>query len=67
MDSVPGHAQGGFASAASGAVHSAFSPPGSDNLEGLLGTGLPGPARRERITILSAMVQRFDRDARARG
>ena len=47
VDSLPGHAGGGFArAAASGAVHSMFSPPGSNNLEGMLGTGnylvLPG-------------------------
>ena len=51
MDGIPGHAQGGFAAAASsGAVHSVFSPPGSNNLEGMLGTGsylvLPGETRR---------------------
>jgi len=69
VDSIPGHAQGGFASAAgSGAVHSAFSPPGSNNLEGMLGTGsyliLPGESD---ITIVRVMVQRFDRDAEATG
>ena len=47
VDSIPGHDAGGFAkAAASGAVHSAFSPPGSNDLEGMLGTGeyhiLPG-------------------------
>jgi UPF0755 protein len=69
VDSIPGHAQGGFASAAgSGAVRSLFSPPGSDNLEGMLGTGsyliLPGESD---ITIVRDMVQRFDRDAQAAG
>ena len=69
VDSIPGHAQGGFASAArSGAVHSTFSPPGSNNLEGMLGTGsyliLPGESD---ITIVRDMVQRFDRDAQATG
>ena len=46
----PGHSGGEFAkTAASGAVHSMFSPPGSNNLEGMLGTGnylvLPGRDR----------------------
>ena len=47
VDSLPGHAAGEFAkAAASGAVHSTFSPPGSNNLEGMLGTGhLPRPPR----------------------
>ncbi len=65
VDSLPGHAGGGFEkTAASGAVHSVFSPPGSDNLEGMLGTGnylvLPGESD---TTILTDMVQRFDHDA----
>ena len=69
VDSLPGHAPGAFAAAArSGVVHSAFSPPGSDNLEGMLGTGsyliLPGESD---TTILRVMVQRFDRDAQATG
>ncbi len=69
VDSLPGHAQGGFSTAAaSGAVHSAFSPPGSNDLEGMLGTGsyliLPGESD---ITIVRAMVQRFDQDAQAAG
>ncbi len=69
VDGIPGHAQGGFAAAAnSGAVHSVFSPPGSNNLEGMLGTGsylvLPGEADG---TIVRDMVQRFDHDAEAAG
>ncbi len=69
VDSLPGHAGGGFEkTAASGAVHSVFSPPGSDNLEGLLGTGnylvLPGESD---TTILTDMVQRFDHDAQGAG
>ena len=69
VDSIPGHAQGGFAAAArSGAVHSVFSPPGSNNLEGMLGTGsylvLPGETD---VTILHDMVERFDRDAQTAG
>ena len=48
VDDLPGHSSGSFAKvAASGVVHSVFSPAGSDNLEGLLGTGeLPGPRGR---------------------
>ncbi|HXY28279.1 MAG TPA: endolytic transglycosylase MltG, partial [Acidimicrobiales bacterium] len=69
VDSVPGHSDGAFEKvASSGVVHSAFSPPGSDNLEGLLGTGaylvLPGESDQ---TLLTEMVQRFDRDAQAVG
>jgi UPF0755 protein len=69
VDAIPGHTQGGFASAAgSGAVHSVFSPPGSNNLEGMLGTGtyniLPGETD---VTIVRDMVQRFDRAAQAAG
>jgi UPF0755 protein len=69
VDSLPGHAEGGFASAAgSGAVHSVFSPPGSNDLEGMLGTGsyliLPGEGD---VTIVRDMVQRFDHDSGATG
>ena len=69
VDSVPDHAEGGFRTAASsGAVHSAFSPSGSNDLEGMLGTGtyliLPGESD---ITIVRDMVQRFDHDAEAAG
>jgi UPF0755 protein len=69
VDSVPGHSEGGFeAVAKSGSVHSVFSPPGSNDLEGMLGTGqyliLP---REGDLTILRDMVQRFDRDAQAEG
>ena len=69
VDSLPGHATGGFASAAgSGAVHSVFSPPGSNDLEGMLGTGsyliLPGESD---VTIVRDMVQRFDHDSASAG
>ncbi len=69
VDSLPGHAPGGFAkAAASGAVHSAFSPAGSNDLEGMLGTGqyliLPGESDQ---SIVQDMVQRFDHDATAAG
>lgn len=66
---VPGHTTASFTkTAASGAVRSAFSPPGDDNLEGLLGTGtyviLPGESDTQ---LLRAMVGRFDRQATAAG
>ena len=69
VDSLPGHERGGFqAAAASGAVHSIFSPPGSNNLEGMLGTGnylvLPGESD---LTLVREMVTRFDHDATAAG
>ena len=69
VDSLPGHVGGGFEkTAASGAVHSMFSPPGSNNLEGMLGTGdyliLPGESD---TTIVTDMVHRFDQDAQAAG
>ena len=69
VDGLPGHTGGGFEKTAnSGAVHSVFSPPGSDNLEGMLGTGnyliLPNESD---TTILTDMVQRFDHDAQAAG
>jgi UPF0755 protein len=69
VDSLPGHSGGGFEkTAAGGAVHSVFSPPGSDNLEGMLGTGtyfvLPGESD---TTLLTDMVQRFDHDAQGAG
>jgi peptidoglycan lytic transglycosylase G len=66
---APGHTPASFEKvAASGAVHSAFSPAGSNDLEGMLGTGeylvLPGESD---LTVLEDMVQRFDRDAEAAG
>ncbi len=69
VDSVPGHAQGGFAKAeASGAVHSTITATDPDNLEGMLGTGtylvLPGESD---TAILTDMVQRFDHDVAAAG
>ncbi len=69
VDSLPGHAPGGFQkTASSGAVHSVFSPPGSNNLEGMLGTGnylvLPGEPD---LSILQKMVTRFDSQATAVG
>jgi UPF0755 protein len=69
VDGLPGHASGGFARvAASGAVHSEFSPAGSNDLEGMLGTGtylvLPGESD---TTLLTDMVHRFDGQAEAAG
>ncbi|HEY6472897.1 MAG TPA: endolytic transglycosylase MltG [Acidimicrobiales bacterium] len=66
---IPGHTPATFEKAASsGAVHSVFSPPGSNNLEGLLGTGeyliLPGESD---LTIVKDMVTRFDGDATKAG
>lgn len=69
VDDLAGHSSGGFAHvAASGVVHSVFSPAGSDNLEGMLGTGtylvLPGESD---TAVLTAMVHRFDTQATAAG
>ena len=54
--------------AASGVVHSTFSPSGSNDLEGLLGTGLylalPGESD---ATLLQAMVTRFEQQAATAG
>lgn len=66
---LPGHSVGSFTKAIhSGAVRSPFSPPGSDNLEGLVGSGtyqvLPGESDR---TLLERMVQRFDAQAAEAG
>ena len=61
--------RGGFAKvAASGVVHSIFSPAGSDNLEGLLGTGtyLVAPGESD-TAILTAMVHQFDTQATKAG
>jgi UPF0755 protein len=69
VDDLPGHSSGQFARvAASGVVHSTFSPPGSNNLEGMLGTGeyLVPPGETD-ATLLTAMVHRFDTQATAAG
>ena len=66
---VPGHTEASFEKAASsGAVHSAFSPPGSNNLEGMLGTGtyLVVPGETD-LTLVQQMVTRFDAQATAAG
>ena len=62
VDGLPGHASGAFTRVAgSGAVRSEFSPAGSDDLEGMLGTGtylvLPGESD---TTLLTDMVRRFE-------
>lgn len=66
---LPGRTGPAFATlAASGAVKSPWSPPGSDNLEGLLGVGtylvLPGETDRQ---LLTDMVQQFDAVAAGAG
>jgi UPF0755 protein len=69
VDGLPRHASGAFAKAASsGAVRSEFSLAGSDNLEGMLGTGtyLDVPGESD-TTLLTAMVRRFDAQASAAG
>jgi UPF0755 protein len=67
VDSLPGHSGESFAKvAASGAVHSSIVAPDPNNLEGMLGVGiylvLPGESD---TTILTAMVQRFDKEVQA--
>jgi UPF0755 protein len=69
VSAIPGHTAANFEKAASsGAVHSIFSAPGSDNLEGMLGIGpyliLPGETD---LTIVQDMVTRFDRYAQGAG
>jgi len=69
VDSLPNHAPGGFqAVASSGAVRSTFSPAGSNDLEGMLGTGtyLVFPGESD-LTVLRQMVQRFDQNAAEAG
>jgi UPF0755 protein len=69
VSAIPGHTATNFEkTASSGAVHSIFSPPGSDDLEGMLGIGryliLPGETD---LTIVQDMVTRFDRYAQGAG
>jgi UPF0755 protein len=69
VDVLPGHEGTSFAKvAASGVVRSTFSPAGSDDLEGLIGTGnylvVPGETDAQ---VLGQMVTRFDRQATAAG
>lgn len=65
----PGHTASGFLAAAkSGQVHSAYQPPGSNNLEGLLfpATYQVAPDRSD-ADLLRLMVGRFDRAGPAAG
>ena len=69
VSAIPGHTATSFERvASSGAVHSMFSPPGSNDLEGLFGVGqyliLPGESDQ---TIVQDMVTRFDHDAQGVG
>jgi UPF0755 protein len=69
VDDLPGHQNSSFAkTAASGVVRSSFSPVGSDDLEGLLGTGnyivVPGETDTE---VLTQMVTRFEQQAAQAG
>jgi UPF0755 protein len=69
VDGLPGHASGSFTRvAASGVVQSTLAAAGSDNLEGLLGTGtyLVRPGESD-ATLLAAMVQRLEQQATAAG
>jgi len=69
VDDIPGlHGSDFLALAKSGAVASPLQPAGVTSLEGLLGTGIyqvvPGETDRQ---LLTAMVDRFDRQALAAG
>jgi UPF0755 protein len=69
VGSLPGHSASSFTQVAvSGAVHSFYTPVGSDDLEGVLGTGtytvLPGESD---ATILYDMVLRFNDQAQQAG
>lgn len=62
---LPGHSKAGFlAVAGGGTVHSPWQPAGVTSLDGLLGTGryviLPGESDTQ---LLTAMIDRFDREA----
>ncbi|HEX3795987.1 MAG TPA: endolytic transglycosylase MltG [Acidimicrobiales bacterium] len=69
VGSLPGHNAASFArTAASGAIHSFYTPIGSDDLEGVLGTGtydvMPGESDE---AILRAMVVQFSAQAQEAG
>ncbi len=69
VDQLPGFGQSSFETVAkSGEVTSPYQPPGTTNLEGLLGTGtyvvLPGETDRQ---LLQDMVDRFDTQATSAG
>jgi UPF0755 protein len=62
---LPGHSASAFSSlVTTGAVRSPWQPPGSTNLDGLLGAGtyivLPGETDK---TLLEQMIERFDTEA----
>jgi UPF0755 protein len=66
---LPGHDAATFANLANGGtVRSPWQPTGSDNLDGLLGTGVyevvPGETDSQ---LLTAMIDRFDADANSLG
>jgi UPF0755 protein len=62
---LPGHSKRAFkALATGGAVHSPWQPPGSTNLDGLLGAGVYRVVPGETDTqLLTAMINRFDTEA----
>jgi UPF0755 protein len=69
VDALPGHGTESFDKVAnSGAVHSKFSPAGSNDLEGMLGSGvyavLPGETD---AALLTELVNHFDAQATAAG
>ena len=69
VDALPGHGSASFAQvAASGTVRSSFLPAGTDNVEGLLGSGnyLVVPGETD-TSLLRTMVQRFESQAAAAG
>ncbi|MBF6554777.1 MAG: endolytic transglycosylase MltG [Acidimicrobiales bacterium] len=66
---LPGHSAAGFSAVATGgALHSPWQPAGSNNLDGLLGTGtyviVPGESDSQ---LLTKMIDRFDAEAGALG
>jgi len=66
---LPGHSKDGFlAVARGGQVHSQYQPPGSTNLEGLLGPGTYFVAKEDDdVKLLTRMVGTFDTMATAAG
>ena len=69
VEQIPGHQNGSFAlDAVNGAVRSPFEATGSNNLEGLIGTGtyLVEPGETD-AALLRQMVARFDQQAARAG
>jgi UPF0755 protein len=66
---LPGHDGGALSAAvATRAVTSPYEPPGTANLDGLLGTGRYVVGRRQSaVSLLAQMVQRFDAQAASAG